>query len=242
MEIIQFAIDKLANSMRLYVEAKMQFDHLKNIDIEEAVNNLDRAFETKLEAFHSLYDVTKDNLAYFDNADTATLILLRNAIHHRDHLLFRSWNHEMLLNDGLKKNLGAEFLLVSHNVVNATHTMKYYYKIDDLFARVDPNVKSPYLENKMSLNNKNKLLTQLRNDLNFDAVLNYAKDNRYPSSQIYINIIPIFISAVCKVFKSLRSIGIIFKGYDSKIYEEPFTNELEVDMNAFNYMLIRISS
>lgn len=146
----------------------------------------------------------------------------------------------MLLNDGLEKNLGAEFLLASHNVVNAAHTMKYYYKINDLFARVDASLNSPYLENKMGLSNRNKMLAQFRNELNFDSVLNYAKDNRYPSNQVYINIIPIFISAVCKVFKSLQSSGIIFKGYDSKVYEEPFTNELEVDMSTFNYMPIRI--
>lgn len=240
MEIIQLAIDKLANSMRLYVEATIHFERLKNIDLEEAINNLDRAFEAKLEAFHSLYDVTREDFTYFDNADTATLILLRNAIHHRNHLLFRSWNHEMLLNDGLKKNLGAEFLLVSHNIVNAAHTMKFFYKIDDLFARVDSSIKSPYLENKLSLSNRNKFLFQLKNELSFDSILSYAKDNRYPSSQVYINIIPIFISAVCKVFKSLKSKGIVFKGYDSRVYEEPFTNEIEVDLNTLNYMPIRI--
>jgi hypothetical protein len=90
VEIKQQAIKKLANSMRMYVETHMDFSRLKDIDQEEAIDNLDRAFEAKLEAFHSLYDVTKDDFNYFSSGDTALIILLRNAIHHRDHLLFKS--------------------------------------------------------------------------------------------------------------------------------------------------------
>lgn len=240
MEIIQSAIDKLANSMRIYVETTINFNHLKNVDLEEAVNNLDRAFEAKLEAFHSLYDVTKDKFKYFDNADSALLILLRNAIHHRNHLLFRSWNYEMLLNDGLKNHSGAEFLLSSHDVVNASHVMKYFYKLDDIFARVDPEINSPYLEDRMNKKSRDKLIYQLKKPLNLELVSEHAKNNRYPSKQIYLNIIPIFISSVCKVFKALKSEGIEFKGYDSKVYEEPFTNELTVDLAKFSYTPIRI--
>ena len=125
----------------------------------------------------------------------------------------------MLLNDGLKKNLGAEFLLVSHNIVNAAHTMKFFYKIDDLLPLDTQKFRIQWLY-------ENKYISE--------------EDNRYPSSQVYINIIPIFISAVCKVFKSLKSKGIVFKGYDSRVYEEPFTNEIEVDLNTLNYMPIRI--
>jgi len=240
MEIKQLAIDKLANTMRIYIETKIDFERLKYIDQEEAINNLDRAFEAKLEAFHSLYDVTKTDFSYFDSADSATLIMLRNAIHHRNHPLFKSWNYEMLLNEGLKKNHGAEFLLASHNVMNDIPKMKYYYKFDDFYARIDSNLGSPYLETKMNKSNREKLVFQLKNELHFDIVSNYAKSNRYPTSQIYINVIPIFISAVSKVFKALKSKGIEFKGFDAKVYEEAFVNELEVNIKNFSYMPIRV--
>lgn len=58
MKIKQIAVDKLSNTMRMYGEAKFKFEQLILVDKEEAINNLDRAFEAKLEAFHSLYDVT----------------------------------------------------------------------------------------------------------------------------------------------------------------------------------------
>lgn len=109
MEILQLSIEKLSNAMRIYAENSENFHRLRLVDEEEAINNLDRAFEAKLEAFHSLYDVSKKYVSYFDYADTNLLIVLRNAIHYRNHLLFRSWNSEMHLNGGMKKMSGALF-------------------------------------------------------------------------------------------------------------------------------------
>jgi len=62
VETQEQAIKKLANTMRIYVETHFDFQRLKSIDQEEAVDNLDRAFEAKLEAFHSLYDVSRSRI------------------------------------------------------------------------------------------------------------------------------------------------------------------------------------
>ena len=204
MLIQEQALSKLANSMRIYGEAHMNFNRLKSVDAEEAIDNLDRAMEAKLEAFHSLYDVTKNQFDYFEHADTAILILLRNAVHHQNHLLFKSWNQEMALNDGHKKYLGAEFLLASHEILTNGHKMKHLYKLEDFFLRVDPSLGSDYVEDRMTTKNRNKLLSQLDNDLSFSELKNHAKSERYPLNQVYINIIPIYISAACKVFKTLK--------------------------------------
>ncbi|KXV74298.1 hypothetical protein AD951_00610 [Acetobacter malorum] len=56
--LIEEAISKLANAMRIYSEAHWKYAHLFKIDPEEAINNIDRLFEMKLEAFHTLYDVS----------------------------------------------------------------------------------------------------------------------------------------------------------------------------------------
>ena len=218
----------------------MNFQRLKNIDKEEAVDNLDRAFESKLEAFHSLYDVSKSNFDFFSYGDTAAIILLRNSIHHRDHLLFRSWNQEMAINEGHKKYLGAEFLLASYDVLDTPSRMRYFYKLQDFYLRVDSKLQSPYLENKIGVGNREKLLKQLDKDLSFSAIHQYAKEKGYPNDQIYINVMPIFISAVCRVFKALKEHGVEFAGYDAKVYEEPFTNELNVDFSRVTYEPLRI--
>ncbi|WP_136800032.1 hypothetical protein [Desulfosediminicola ganghwensis] len=240
MEVISIALDKLSNSMRLYTEECSKFHKLKLIDMEEAIDNLDRTFEAKLEAFHSLYDVSKDNFPYFENADTAFLIMLRNAIHHRDHLLFSSWNSEMLLNDGLEKNYGAAFLMASHIVNEDDFTSQYYYKLDDIYARIDPSLDSPYLEKKMSRSKKLKLLKQLKDELCFELVTEQAKKERYPNKQIYINIVPIFISAMAKIFTCFQNEGLEFKRFDTDVYGKHFTSGIKVDFTKIKYKQVRI--
>ena len=56
--------------MRMYVETHTRFGELFEVDPEEAIDNLDRTFEMKLEAFHTLYDVSKGLFPYFRHGDT----------------------------------------------------------------------------------------------------------------------------------------------------------------------------
>lgn len=241
MEILQQAARKLANSMRIYVENHLDFQRLVIIDKEEAIDNLDRAFESKLEAFHSLYDVSKDHLNYFAHADTAALIMLRNAIHHRDHLLFRGWNQEMALDEGFRKHLGAEFLLVDYPVLGSQSKMRYYYKLEDFYHRIDDTMASPYLERMMGQANRRKLLDKVNSDLFFSEIRRRAESEQYAIEQVYINVVPIFISAACRAFSALKLAGVEFWGFDAKAYEEPFTNELEVDFSQFACTPLRIT-
>ena len=90
---IQHAWENLSNTLRLYVESHMDFAALYKVDRPDAVTRQDRALEAKLEKFHTLYDVTKHvpGFDFFKHADTSLLIVMRNAIHHRDHPLFVSW-------------------------------------------------------------------------------------------------------------------------------------------------------
>ena len=60
----------------------MRFERLFAIDREEAIDNVDRALEAKLEAFHTLMMSLK-RVLLFRFADTTLIIALRNAIHHR---------------------------------------------------------------------------------------------------------------------------------------------------------------
>ena len=226
--------------MRIYVETHINFQSLITVDKEEAIDNLDRAFESKLEAFHSLYDVSKELLDYFANGDTAALILMRNAIHHRDHLLFKSWNQEMSLDERYKNHLGAEFLFADYPVSGSPPKMRYFYKLEDFYLRTDEALASPYLEKKMGAANRKKLINQINLDLHFSDIQQLAKSERYPLNQVYINIMPIFISATCRVFKALKQNGVQFSGFDSQVYEQPFTSELEVDFSKLTYKSLRV--
>lgn len=240
MKITERAIDKLANGMRIYAEAHANFETLRRVDLEEAIDDLDRSFEAELEAFHSLYDVDKAAFDYFEHADTALILLLRNAIHHKDHELFSSWNATMAQDGGPLRFAGAAFLLVSHSVVGDAHVANQLYKAEDFLLRLDPSLGSPALEAKMKPRNRDKLLQQLKSDLGFDQIFAKAGAEHYPSKQVYLNVIPIFVSAICRVFKSLRERGASFNGFDARIYASHFTDALRVDLSALRYKTIRI--
>src|SRR5690606_18362551 len=127
---IERAISTLANTMRIYGEEHMRFAALFKIDREEAIDNMDRAFEAMLEAFHTLYDVSKGAFSYFDHGDTTLLIAVRNAIHHCDHPLFRSLEARLFLDEKPGRWGGASFLLASYPTLHgAPIRMNHYVRL-----------------------------------------------------------------------------------------------------------------
>ena len=137
--------------------------------------------------------------------------------------------------------LGAEFLIASHIVIGEAHVGRQLYKAEDFLFRLDPSLNSPALESKMSALNRSKLLGQLKADLGFKELFLKAKREGYPNKQIYLNVIPLFISAVCRIFESLRARGAQFVGYDANAYAMHFTDELKVDLSSLSYTTLRIN-
>jgi hypothetical protein len=241
MNIVERNLDRLCNMLRLLAETALTVKTLKHVDLEEAVNNYDRAFEGVLEAFHSLYDVTKEDIDYFTNSDTSLIILVRNALHHRDHPLFQSWNAEMSLNKGYKKHLGAEFLLCSYVPVEKdAHVMKYFYKLVDIYDRLDFARKSPYVVTKLSPKKMEHQLGAMNTELSFNEIWEYANARRYPLNQIYINFVPILQSAVKRVFTQLDSRNMTLNGFDSGVYFGFFQNYGFFNFNEVIYYKQRI--
>ena len=230
---IERAIGVLANTMRLYVEAHFRFDQLFNIDREEAIDNLDRAFEAKLEAFHTLYDLSKGLVPYFDYGDTTLIIAVRNAIHHRDHPLFQSLYSRMFLIESTSKWAGASFLLATYPTLHgAPIRMTHYVRLDDIEARLDPKRGSPHLDKFMKADRAEQRFELIERQLEFSTIRKKGASERYPENQIYLDLMPVFTSAVCRVFKALKAAGIAFKGFDASTYVEPFTSEIEVNFRT----------
>lgn len=227
--------------MRMYVETHMRFAELFKIDPEEAIDNLDRTFEMKLEAFHTLFDVSRDLFPYFDHGDTTMLIAVRNAIHHRNHTLFRSLNRRLHLDGGIERWLGASFLLASHPTIHGGPIrMSHHVRLDDLHARIDPARGSPYLDTLLKGDRAAWRLKVIATDLNLPIIREHGARNGYPEDQIYLDLMPIFVSAVCKVFKAMQASGIGFRGFDAGTYLTPFTSELQVDLGSPVFKQLRL--
>jgi len=210
--------------MRLYVESKLRFKEIFAIDREEAVKNQDLAVEAKLEKFHTLYDVTKHlpGFNYFEHGDTSLLIALRNAIHHHEgHQLFQSWNARIYLNDGLKRLAGAEFLLGSTTPTEDLITVRFYYLLNDFYTRLSV------------LRNADKQRDLWESELQFSAIAKEGEKGRYPNDQIYVDVMPAFMSAVRRVRGWLDSTGFTPVGSDSETYFECFRETATVQQLKF---------
>ena len=147
----------------------------------------------------------------------------------------------MAVDERARNYLGAEFLLIDYPTLGSPSKMRYFYKLEDFYHRIDDDMASPYLEKKMGQANRKKLLNQINVNLFFSEIRARAESDRYPIKQVYVNVIPIFISATRRVFSALKAAGVEFRGFDAKAYEEPFTNELEVDFSKFTCLPLRIT-
>lgn len=230
MTPVQHAWEGLSNTMRVYVEARLGFERLRRIDQEEAINNVDRAVEAKLEKFHALYDVTKDlpGFEYFHHGDTSLIIVLRNAIHHRDHDLFVSWNALLGLQNGMSRLAGAAFLLASTTPESDGLTSRFYRRLRDFHDCLgNPKVR-----------NAARLAALWDAELKFEEVRAKGVAEGYPSEQVYVDVMPAFITAVRRTSRWLAESGFEPAGSDGATY---FGHFREVELTEeLGYKELRI--
>lgn len=241
-KIIERAISRLANSLRIYGETFHSYQRLYAIDKEEAINNLDRAFEQNINAFHALYDVSKNHVKYFDHGDTSLIIAIRNSLHHANHDLFHSLLSETLLINRLSSYNGAALLVCRHPMLSEGNLpLQHYIKIQDIYNRLDPNSRSIFKDISIGREKSHDRFQKITQDLSLEKILEYAKKERFPLKQIYIDLMPIFVSATIKAFKKLDQLGFQFNCFDAKAYYAPFTSELEVNLQLIKYGRIKIN-
>lgn len=213
MTPIQNAWDQLSNAMRMHAEASLGFKALFEQDAHEAITNLDRSFEAKLEGFHRFYDVCRGEgaLDFFAHADTLLLVHLRNALHHRDHLLFKSWNAMLHADGGLERKAGAAYLLASYKTETAM-TGHYYLPLHDFYARLSHHA-IKYPESVRALWDK---------DLGFALIAQEGKRERYPDKQVYVDVMPVFIAAMRRIALWMTEKNLSAHDPDGKVFLEHF--------------------
>lgn len=238
--IIANALGRFANAMRLYGEAFIRYRGLVAIDREEAIHNLDRAFEQNLEGFHTLYDVSQGVFDFHAHPDTRLLIAIRNALHHRDHPLFHSLLQTMWLDEEAERLRGAEYLMARHRTTGGNPPpMMHLIKLTDIYSRLDPRRESVYM-NPIGKASALPRFIDLENGLAFEGVWDKARKDRYPTKQVYLDLLPIFNSAVSKVFTALDMAGVPFQGFDAKAYKVVFMDELKTDLQNFDFFGLRM--
>lgn len=237
---LAIAADRVSNALRIYAETSLRTKSLYAVDPEEAVDNLDRAFDGLLAGLHSLYDAmrkAKCALDWYAHGDTAASLVIRNARHHNLNGLFQSWNSLMLKQRGLRQMAGAAFLLVGYRLVaEEGQVSEYYVPWDDFRARFEMAIANPKQD---VLRQPQRLAGLLHKECAFAAIGEQAAQKRYPANQVFINLVPIVMNAVTRAFAALREKGVEAQGYDSQVYFDHFAAEPIADLRRPTFKNIR---
>ncbi|AOY65558.1 hypothetical protein XEUV181_11250 [Xanthomonas euvesicatoria] len=117
--------------------------------------------------------------------------------------------------------------------------MMHLIKLEDIYERLDPRRESVYL-NQMGKANALPRFVTLENGLAFERVWEKARKDRYPTKQVYLDLLPIFNSAVSRIFIALDMAGVPFQGFDANAYKSTFIEELKTDLQHFDFFGLRM--
>ncbi|HYE60708.1 MAG TPA: hypothetical protein VD997_01820 [Phycisphaerales bacterium] len=233
---LQLAADRLGNSLRLYAESSLTTPALAKVDLEEAVDNHDRAFDGVLGAMASAHDAlgtsTPKVLNFYAFGDTTAVLLVRNARHHNTGGLFQSWNALMLKHGGLKQRAGAEFLMVDYTLLAGEGTVSRYYLLWDDFRAVlaDPTAR---------IRDRGASAVLLDQECGFDAIRVKAAAEGYPANQVFVNLVPIIMNAATRVFAAVATSGTSIVGFDSGVYSRHFASGPLADLRKPTFTKLR---
>jgi hypothetical protein len=82
--------------------------------------------------------------------------------------------------------------------------MHHFVKLEDIYSRLDPSKNSSELLRLGKPAEIQKRFNLIAEGLELKKVFAEAQAERYPEKQVYLDIMPIFISGVCRVFKALK--------------------------------------
>jgi hypothetical protein len=118
--------------------------------------------------------------------------------------------------------------------------MEHHFRVDDFRQRLDPAISTPRRKSEADRNSKQ--LELIERELSFGAIREQAQAERYPVKQVYVDIVPVSISAIVRVFTAMRQLGVNFNGFDANAYKAPFTDELKVDLSTVSFKAFKMHS
>jgi len=118
--------------------------------------------------------------------------------------------------------------------------MSHHVRLDDLDARLDPSRASPYLDSFVRGAKATTRFSLIDTQLGLPAIRKFRSQHRYPDDQTYLDLVPICVSAICKVFKAMNAEGISFKDFDANTYLVPFTTEIAIDLSRQDLKQLRL--
>lgn len=190
-------IDKLAHSLRHFMECVLHSKELLEIDEAEAIGNMETSFESVINTFHSLKDISdkqKLKFNWYTKPETLILLLIRNARHHNLANNIRSvFSHKR------EANKKTKLLFVDFkSKENGSNTFDFYLCWKD----IDTFIKLPKKESRIRSPQETKRI--IYEYLDGNSLNNYQEQNGIDSECIYINIVPLLVNAMKELFPDFK--------------------------------------
>ena len=225
--LIEHAFEEFAQSLRVLIEADFSANHngLLMVDRSEAVGNIENAFTSALNAFHSLYDATEKQLRastidWYGTGAIAIILAIRNARHHnkanRIRTLYTYHTQEAERIQHMEQYVLVDFPIDDEGADTFDLFISWY----DLNLFLD----LPEKESRI----KERTCTAIRNYINTPQFTNYANHYELPESRVFINVIPLIVNAAGTVVPSIKT---HCKGdsTESKFFSEHFATVVHAD-------------
>lgn len=178
--------EDFAQSLRVFSEQKMRFQHLFLTDPMEAIANVELSIKVMLDCFHSLKDaVDKDETINFDfwSKPLCSFVLrYRNAKHHNHAQAIRS-AHRVAQDDTSRRN----YLLINYPAGEGEDGGGF---IEHYVSWWDYSQYLASLDNQFAASKD-----LIRYKLNAGEFETFATSEGYPSDVIFLNVVPVIIGA-----------------------------------------------
>lgn len=200
--VLTYSFEDLAQTFRVLLESHIKLTQLMPVDRAEAIGNIETAVNAKLNAFHNLYDLMRQNKIkapnWYQTPELCIILAIRNARHHNKANRIRTlYNYHR------------------YTVNEPTETRTYFY-VDfpappeeeggDCFdvplswSDLDLFLSLPRDESRM----RPEARGMVRNYLNADAFEQAAIDASLETNDIFLNFVPLALNAGIALHKHVQ--------------------------------------
>ncbi len=202
--LIEHAFEEFAQSLRISLEASFNANQggLLMVDRAEAVGNIENAFTSMLNAFHSLYDATEKQLRastidWYGTEALAIILAIRNARHHNKankiRTLYTYHTQEAERLQHMEQYVFVDFTIDDEGA----DTYDLYISWYDLNLFLD----LPEKESRI----KPDTCNSIKEYINASKFIEYANYYELPESKVFINVIPLIVNAAATVVPSIKT-------------------------------------
>lgn len=200
--MLTHSFEDLAQAFRVLLESNWQFRQLLSVDYAEAIGTLETAINAKLNAFHNLYDLMRQNRItppnWYEVPELCVILAIRNARHHNKANRIRSmYNYHRYTS--IKPSLGRRYVYVDFPAPPEEEGGDCF-DVPLSWYDLDTFLSLPQNESRL----RPKSADDIREYLNSDYFEGYSRGHRLDKERIFFNLVPLTLNAGIALQKYLK--------------------------------------